>query len=88
MAGSHRGVWLAPWQGPRGEFVAYSIDSQSQLVHAPEIIPHGADRVAFADRLWEELDRVDPVRSPITVLPPSFRRLPRSLQRRGLQLLR
>lgn len=87
MAESHRGVWVAPWVGPAGELVAYSMDARGRLVHPPQAIPHGVDRVAFADRLWEELDRCDPVRSPMTTRPPTFRRLARSGQGRRLDLL-
>lgn len=57
---SVRGVWFAPWTGPRGEDVAFSIDAAGHLVHPPTIVPFSADRRAFADAFWEALDAADP----------------------------
>lgn len=74
---AHRGVWIAPWTGPHGELVLFSLNHRNQLVHAPEIVPHGADRVAAQDALWEELDLVDPVTTG-ALRAPSFRRAARS----------
>lgn len=63
MAASHRGVWIAPWRGPRDEFVLYALDSHAHLVAQPTTVPKGGDHVAVADGLWDLLDAVEPDRA-------------------------
>ena len=74
----NRGVWVAPWTGPNGETVVYAIDSTNRLLASPVVIPHGTDHVALADRLWQELDRQDPVTDSPAFAPPRSLFLPRS----------
>lgn len=85
---SRRGVWVAPWQGPNGEIVLFSIDSHSKLVAGPFIVPAGSDHIAASEALWEELEAVDPLHRSIMGSPPVFRRLRRSWSRFGLQLVK
>ena len=62
-----RGVYVAPYLGPDGEIVLLAITSSRKLATSgPVIVPHGADRVAAAEALWDLLDRVDP--PAVTVL--------------------
>ena len=69
-SGSHRGVWIAEFHGPDGELFVYSIDSRNHPVQLPVMIPHGADRIAYTDALWEELDVVDPCPTGLRTTPP------------------
>lgn len=55
-----RGVYVAPWCGPQGELVLLAITSAGRLACDPLMIPHGADRVAAADALWDALEEADP----------------------------
>lgn len=85
---SRRGVWVAPWQGPNGEFVLFSLDSRSKLVAGPMTVTIGGDHIAAAEALWEELDARDPGHRGHLGAPATFRRLRRSWQRSGLQLIK
>jgi len=57
-----RGVYVAPWMGPDGELVLLAITSSQRLAAPPLTVPHGADRLAASDALWEALEREDPDR--------------------------
>ena len=70
---SYRGVWVAPWVGPEGELVVYAIQRNRQLATEPLTIPHGANRLAIVDSLYELLDVVDPpADSTLPSKPPRF----------------
>lgn len=56
-----RGVWVAPWMGPNGEFVLIAIDRHHRIVGDPVTVPAGANHVQMADELWERLDAADPM---------------------------
>lgn len=73
MRESHRGVWVAPWQGPGGELVLFAMTHEHRLLCDPLIVPHGADHVAAADALYDELEACDPV--SVAPAPPRFTRL-------------
>ncbi len=75
---SHRGVWIAPWRGTKGELVLFAIDSHDQLVTAPLTIPIGSDRIAAADMLWDLIDEIDPQQPSFIGRAPRFRRLRRT----------
>lgn len=58
-----RGVWVAPWLGPKGEMVLIGITANQQLATS-YTIPNGASRVVASDRVWdaiEDAERGQPV---------------------------
>lgn len=57
-----RGVYVAQWTGPKGEFVLLAIDSKGHLVGLPYEVPLGGDHVGAGDEMWDRLDRADPDR--------------------------
>lgn len=60
---AERGVFIASWMGPRGEFELLAITADRRLLTgAPVRIPLGADHAAKADELWLLLDERDPLR--------------------------
>ncbi len=59
-----RGAHLAPWQGESGEIVLLSVTARGTLLREPVMVALGADAVAAADALWDELDIGDPVFVP------------------------
>ena len=79
---SHRGVWIAPWQGPNGELVLFAMGSHNRLVTDPMVVPAGSDHVAAADMLWDLIDEVDTQHPSFIGRPPRFRRVRRSRLRR------
>ncbi len=56
-----RGVFHAPWLGPDGELVLLSVRSDHRLNAPPLVVPHGASRIAAAERLEAALEGDDPV---------------------------
>lgn len=60
-AGVGRGVWVAPWIGPNGEFVLIAITRERKLACEPRVIPVGANHVAAGDELWDLLEAADPI---------------------------
>lgn len=55
-----RGIYKAPWRGPRGEFVLLAVASDHRLVTVqPVVVPLGASLVDAADGLWAMLDELD-----------------------------
>ena len=86
MKVSSRGVWIAPWRGPNDELVLFAQDSKAHLVTDPVTIPHGADRVAIADGLWDLLTWAEPEPDLVVGRPPRFRYLPRSRRLRRPRL--
>jgi hypothetical protein len=63
--GPGRGVYVAPWVGPKGELVLLAIRHDHRLAGDPYTIPNGANQALAADALWERLEREDP--------PPTLR---------------
>lgn len=61
--GEGRGVWVAPWMGPKGEIVLLAIRRDGRLVGEPYTIPVGTSHILALDALWERLDREDPERA-------------------------
>lgn len=60
-----RGVYPAPWMGPKGETVLLPITADGRLATpGPVVVPHGASRIQAAEELWDLLDRTDPPRRP------------------------
>jgi hypothetical protein len=58
--GDERGVFVAPWVGPKGELVLIARRRDKRLAGDPYTIPLGSSHVLAADALWERLDRDDP----------------------------
>jgi len=56
-----RGVWQADFFGPDGELVLVAVNRHRRLIAPPLVVPHGASRIAAADRLMAALDAVDPI---------------------------
>ena len=54
-----RGVYKACWRGVDGEIVLVAIASDHRKV-CELTVPHGADRLEYADRAWQMLEAVDP----------------------------
>jgi len=75
MAESHRGVWVAPWQGPRGELVLVSVTSRRRKLEE-RTVPLGADGVAISEAMFAALDRADPGK-PSGVIRPRLSRVAR-----------
>ena len=44
-----RGVYVAPWVGPAGEFVLLAITRDRKLACPPHVIPLGGNHVAAGD---------------------------------------
>lgn len=87
---NHRGVWKAPWHGPRGELVLFALSGANRLVIEPVTVPWGADHVAICDEMWHVLDAADPLGARTTAMPPRFGFISHSRARRrrlGLQLV-
>lgn len=55
-----RGVYVAPWTGPKGEVVLIALSNDQQLVGEPLMIPNGGNHVAAGDAMWARLDLDDP----------------------------
>jgi hypothetical protein len=60
---NQRGVYVAPWMGPDGEIVLIAITSRRRKL-IEEMIPRGADHVAFAVQVQAMLDEADPDTRP------------------------
>lgn len=75
MADSHRGVWVAPWMGPRGELVLVSVTSRRRKLEE-RTVPLGADSVAISEAMFTALDRADPGQ-PSGVMRPRLSRVAR-----------
>lgn len=56
-----RGVFQAPWLGPDGELVLIAVRSDHRLNAPPLVVPHGASRIAAAERLESDLEAGDPI---------------------------
>lgn len=55
-----RGVWKAPWMGPRGEMVLLVVTSKRRLLVPPVVLSLGSDYISTLDTLWATLDVRDP----------------------------
>lgn len=63
-----RGVHIAPWMGPNGEFELLAVTSDRRLLTGvPVRIPLGSDYGTKGDELWDMLDEFDP---PTPKRPP------------------
>ena len=56
-----RGVYVAPWMGPDGEFVLLAITREKKLACQPVVVPIGSNHVLASDELWDVLERDDPL---------------------------
>ena len=79
MAESHRGVWVAPWMGPRGELVLVAVTSRRRKLEE-RTVPLGADGVAISEAMFARLDAEDPGHRSVVIRP----RLARVARLRGL----
>ena len=59
--GVGRGVFIAPWFGPNGEFVLLAITREKKLACAPRVVPIGGNHVAAGDEMWDLLEKDDPI---------------------------
>lgn len=55
-----RGVYVAQWLGPNGEFILIAITSKHVKLREV-VVPACANHVKAGEDLWAELDDVDPV---------------------------
>lgn len=58
---AERGVWVAPWLGPKGETVLVAVDRHHCRIGDEVLVPAGMNSVLIADGLWERVDRDDPM---------------------------
>lgn len=56
-----RGVYIAPWKGPNGEFVLLAITREQKLACPPRVIPIGGNHVQAGDEMWDLLESSDPI---------------------------
>lgn len=64
-----RGVYIAQWMGPNGEFELLAFTSERKLATGvPVRIPLGADHGKASDDLWDMLDVIDPPRPILSVI--------------------
>src|SRR5678809_1135361 len=59
-----RGVWTAPFLGPRGEPVLVAVDRDHRKI-IEIVVPAGIGLVDVSDDLWALLDRADPEPEPL-----------------------
>lgn len=59
--GLGRGVYVAPWMGPKGEIVLIALTRFRKLAGEPFVVPIGSSHVLAGDALWERLEHDDPI---------------------------
>ncbi len=55
-----RGVYVAPWVGPKGEVVLLAVTREQKLAESPRIVPIGANQAIVRDEMWARLEHEDP----------------------------
>lgn len=61
-------VLVADWVGPNGEIVLLARDSRRRLIGEPMQIPHGANRLAASDEMWDRVDAVVRAERPLKLI--------------------
>ena len=57
---TRRGVYVAPWVGPKGETVLIALRRDGRLAGDPDAIPVDSSHEVATDAMWDRLDRDDP----------------------------